>query len=157
MVGKQLLNSKTDYSVNTNPSNIKEMVNLVTSFASESDWKLFDAEHVKKLFEAYLYHPDGVVITLDQGNHHVGIICGIVQQHMYDLTKVVLVEMAWYVFPEHRKTLKNIKLLKEFEKVGKEKGAEYIFMTLKSNMKDVEHLYTRLGYKETEKTFMRKI
>ena len=118
---------------------------------------VYNTERIKLLLDTYVDNIDGVVLVLKCNDEVVGVIMGIAQQHMYNPELAVLVEMAWFVTKEHRKTSASIRLFKRFEERGRELGVSRIYMTLRSSLRSVEKLYTRLGYTEEEKTFSKDL
>ena len=157
MDGKQYITYKKGYSFNYNSNDVDGIVTLLECFAKEAESDLFNAYHIKNFILSHKDHEDGVIITLENNGKTIGVICGMVRQHVYDPEKIILVEMAWYVDKKHRATKYSLKLLKLFEQKGKELGVCKIFVTLRSSLKSVEKVYTRLGYIEEEKTFSRDI
>jgi hypothetical protein len=139
---------------------IPSILKLGEEFTTETGIpEIFNPYFCQKILTHYIPSVDGVCLVLTHNKNVVGFIGGIVQQHMFNPEVVILVEMMWFTSKEYRKTTQNIKLLKEFEKVGITLNASQIYLTLRSNLKadKVEKLYQRMGYIEQERTFTRKI
>jgi GNAT superfamily N-acetyltransferase len=157
MDGKLSTTSKTDYNIVYKSNKITDIVNLLKDFAEEANWEYCNLYYIKDYFKTQINNPNGIWFTLEYKNKIVGVICGLLHQHIYDPEKIVLTELVWYVDKNYRNNKYNLKLIKYFENKGKELGADKIFLTLRMSLKSesVEKFYKRLGYKEEEKTFSR--
>jgi hypothetical protein len=133
---------------------------LTEAFMKEAKvLEYYNEYNLKNLYKHYIPNVDGVFLLLINKETVVGIVGGIVQQHMFNPEKVVLTELLWYVNKENRKSRKSLELIKRFEKEGKNLGASEIFLTLKSFLKDkaVQTFYEKIGYVEQERTFSKEI
>jgi len=133
------------------------VMELIYSFKEETESDEISDDSVRSLLDHIIECEDGVGLVLCEGSLIVGTILGAIQQHVYNPSLLILIELVWYVSPDKRKSLSNIKLLKHFEEEGRLKGANQSYVTLRENMKDVSKIYERLGYTKQESTFVRKL
>ncbi len=82
-----------------------------------------------------------------------GMICAIIGPKFFSYGNVAQ-ELVWYVRKESRTC--GIRLLRAFEKKCLDKGLDYIFMVGLSDSKAV-NIYKRLGYKQMEITFKKRL
>lgn len=97
----------------------------------------------------------GILMLENEGNPR-GML-GFLQYPDINDGETVITETFWYVLPQHRGD--GLKLLRKFEDVAKERGAKRVIMGhLKALMPEaLSHLYTRLGYKELETTYIKDV
>jgi GNAT superfamily N-acetyltransferase len=123
---------------------IKSFINSLPEYGLS-----FDSD---KLFDMFT---DGTHVCLidDEGN---GFIAGKVFEEVTSHKKY-LMEMAWYVLPEHRGI--GVDLLKAFEDYGRNNGIETVVMVAINNgMYDiVSRFYKQNGYSLMETHFMRRL
>lgn len=86
----------------------------------------------------------------------VGLICGYLTTSMTN-EKLVVQEVMWYVYPEHRKY--GLVLLKYFEAHARSLKATSIIMALMHNSKSAQlgRIYERKGYKPFETHYMKEL
>lgn len=130
---------------------------LLGLFGGETTQTFYNRDYVEYMVEQVLGSEEGIALGLFVDDAAVGLIIGAVGVHSFNPDKTILNEMAWYVHKDHRGTISSIKLLKEFERLGRDQGAEYCALSVRSNLKDVDTLYQRLGYHEEERTYLRKL
>ena len=70
---------------------------------------------------------------------------------------IVSTELIWYMQPEHRKGRSSMEMLKQYEEWCKGKGCKFITMIDIDPYNNLESLYTRKGYKVTEKTYVKDV
>ena len=71
--------------------------------------------------------------------------------------KVQATELAWFITKEYRGKPSSIRLVKAFEKWSIDKGANQIGMGDIEGISNLEHLYTRMGYKKAESIYIKEI
>lgn len=71
--------------------------------------------------------------------------------------QLMAVETFWYVQPQHRG--RGLRLLREFEKWAKERGARRVAMLhlLKLHPAEMNTLYKRLGYRPVEVNYIKEL
>jgi hypothetical protein len=86
----------------------------------------------------------------------VGIIAGMLVESIVD-GSTIMQEIMWYVVNEHRRV--GIKLLRAFESMSKEKGAEHIIMVHLANSQEykISELFLRSGYKTLETQYIKEL
>jgi len=86
----------------------------------------------------------------------VGVITGLLGSSLPN-DGLVLQELMWYVYPEHRKH--GLKLLKSFEDEGRKVGAKMVVMALmhNSDTERIDRLYKRRGYRPFETHYLKEL
>ena len=99
----------------------------------------------------------GLLFVADTGSKIVGFVMGIASPAVMNKAYLSGAELVWWVNPEHRKGPTGIKLLKSIEKSAKELGVKmWSMMSLESSEPEkIDRLYTALGYKRVERTYVR--
>ena len=99
----------------------------------------------------------GVLLVSDENGILTGTIGGMLVPWMGDSSQYILLESWWWVNPESRGT--GGRLIKSFEKEGREKGAKFlIMMTLDSDKeKSLETFYQRFGMQHLEHHYMKEL
>ena len=110
----------------------------------------------KRLLEIILHSvtdKNRYTVCLKDGDEIVGYFFGALIP-CYFAAENQAICVSWFIRPEHRSVKNAFRLLKGFEKWGKEKGASV------TNMTSVKHahnaVYERLGYELTETTFTKR-
>ena len=87
----------------------------------------------------------------------VGFVLGICSPSVMNKNYLAGAELAWWVEPEYRKGEMGIKLLKAIEKSAKDLGVKmWSMMSLEAvEPERMAKLYKSLGYKATERTYVR--
>ena len=98
----------------------------------------------------------GLLLGFEKDGEIAGAIGGTIFPDM-TTPKVHATELFWYVKPEHRGA--GIKLLLEFEKAARDRGADRIWMIHLVELNDgpLDKLYERLGYRFVEKVFVKDL
>jgi GNAT superfamily N-acetyltransferase len=101
---------------------------------------------------------EATVIVYEANGQPIGCIAGQVSTILFNNNRVAS-EVMWWVDPEHRKSKAGMKLLKAFESWAVYAKCDVIHMVcLAEEHGDVlDKLYTRLGYKQTERHYMKEI
>jgi len=129
---------------------IPKIVRLAEEFAEESKVREvvgFDKEAIKTLATNLINDDNGIVLVGQDS-----LLAGIVSPHPFNPEVKVFIEFMW-----RAKDKEGLALLKEAEKLAKEKGAKLSTMMGLSSMPDITKLYNRLGYVQTETTFVKEL
>ena len=86
----------------------------------------------------------------------VGLIAGVSALNLF-AEGTLAVEQVWWVDEDHRKTKKSLVLVALFEEWAKRIGASHCVFTSIKDVTDLSNLYTKLGYVETEQSFIKRI
>ena len=86
-----------------------------------------------------------------------GFLASAAQPVWFKPSSCVAIEIAWWMDEEHRGRPEGVRLLFEFERWAKEQGAQGICMSdiILEGGSAAERILTRLGYKVTERTFLK--
>ena len=128
---------------------------IIKEFVSESLCEygmIFSPERIRIMFDACLEH--SLVAEID--NRVIGVIAGFPGENLVDGTPIFQ-EAIWYVLPDYRRY--GIKLLKEFEKLIKEKGFNRMVIAQMGNLKfdKLRHFYERIGYTMMEVQYIKEL
>jgi hypothetical protein len=127
---------------------------LVRSFIKEymSEYASYNDDYISGMFEK---NKDTTLFLLIDGKLS-GVISGSLIKSVVD-DSCFLQELIWYSYPHCRRG--GLKLLYEFEKMGKRLGAKSIVMAHLCNDKaeKLEKLYTHLQYIPLEKQYIKVI
>jgi len=87
----------------------------------------------------------------------VGMVAGVKAPLMMNHNHLVGAELAWWVEPDYRKTSAGLKLLKFAENLAIEAGVKMWSMMLleSSEPEKVAKIYDKMGYKPTERTYLK--
>jgi hypothetical protein len=86
----------------------------------------------------------------------VGFLFGVCYPGPF-FSQLVAAELGWFVLQEYRDR-SSIVMIKEFEKWAKEEAkAEYVALTYTEEMSNLDKVYRRLGYQQTEVTYKKSL
>lgn len=114
-----------------------------------------DKSAFEKKVEWYIKDEKGIVLLLVNQGNVCGGISGYVSEWDFNPAVKILIEFFFWIDPEYRGN--GVRLLKAFESIGKENGAQKIVMIspqtfLKSK---VDRMYEKFGYQPTEQFWMK--
>ena len=100
--------------------------------------------------------PVGLMLGVEDQGEILGAIAGTIWPDL-NTRKVHATELFWFVKPGHRGH--GVRLLLEFEKAARERGADRIWMVHLIDLNDAEmaNLYARLGYRLVEKVYWKDL
>lgn len=115
----------------------------------------YDAKTVKDTSE-YLF-TNGLNLVVEDEGEIVGLMSGVVVPFFMNANAKVWQEIIYYIRPEKRAGTIGLRLFKEMERYAKEKGCSHVLMAHLANMncEKMAHLYTRQGYKEMERQYLK--
>ena len=99
---------------------------------------------------------EGVFTCVEIGK---GFIVGHITQSFLQPHIKMCTEAAWFVEKEYRGTTVGIRLLKNYEKKARKKGAKQISMVSigKLNAQSLDKIYTKMGYEPFEQHYIKEI
>ena len=97
-----------------------------------------------------------IVLLVEKDNKIIGIIAGIVAVSIFDKKQRLAQEAIWYITKDERKGNIAIKLIEEFEKESKKRGANFILMGSMGNLNAdiLNRLYEIKKYKLMERHYI---
>ena len=128
------------------PSLLPVVHDMARQFHLESRYR--DMPFAQDKVTRLLAHPNGFCALAKTGNHYVGGILGIVQEHWFSAASVG-VDLGLYVLPEYRgKSPAPIRLIKAFEAFCYSRNCFEIMLASSSNIHEDRalRLYQHLGY-----------
>jgi len=86
-----------------------------------------------------------------------GFILGLPFPCPLNRMKTMVSELAWWVDPEYRNTSAGIRLLQTLERAAKAYGSISLTMICLESLEPekIQGIYERIGYNQTERSFMR--
>jgi len=136
---------------------IFDLLVLCRGFSQEApEMHKWDKGKTEELLNSILETPTAVILLSEKDGVVVGFLAGLIQPVLISHTKMAS-ELAWYVDKQHRGAAGAIRLVKAFEEWAEDNGAEWITMADISDVADLSPLYSKLGYKLTEKAYSKRI
>lgn len=110
----------------------------------------FERDHTVNMVQMAFDH--GLLAVLEIDSRCVGFCAGVKSPILGNSKAWCATELAWYVYPEHRKGKNGIALLQFMEGLVKEQGIKYWTMiSMQSSMpEEVGRMYERMGYVHSE-------
>tara|TARA_R110000796_G_scaffold26162_1_gene72978 strand:+ start:11785 stop:12231 length:447 start_codon:yes stop_codon:yes gene_type:complete len=134
---------------------IFDVLVLAREFSKEApETHKWDKDKTNNFLYSALAAPNMEVFVIDSNKEITGFIVGIITE-MFASNKVIASELAWFVTREARGTPSSIKLIKTFEKWAKQNGSNYCVVADIKGITDLKRLYTRMGYKSTETSYIK--
>lgn len=109
--------------------------------------KEYALEFLKNLVSNHL------VLIAESEAERLGFIAGLVSNHHFNPDIKTLIEMLWWVRPEHREKGAGALLFKEFINFGKE-NCDLITMTLEKESQVPDNYLEKHGFRLTEKAYL---
>lgn len=118
----------------------------------------YNEAKVAELFEAYL---EGglrqvLFLLLKVQEETVGMLVGFATETPFSYDKIAS-ELAWWVEPEHRGNRKALDLIYAYEAWALKIGCKHVSMSLLPALTDVSKTYERMGYKQTEISYLKEL
>lgn len=105
-----------------------------------------------------LYGDLGIVQVAVAGSKVVGLVMGVIQPYTANHNVLVAAETALYVQGDYRGSGAGKKLVNQFEKIAKQKGASIVLLSaLTDNLDRPRKLYEGGGYKLVEANFAKVV
>lgn len=108
----------------------EQYIELIRMFVDERMGEFgikFDQEEASKQFDMFFQMNEIIAVVIDIDGKLVGTVAGIIGPMLF-CKGLMVQEMVWYVNKEHRGISSGIRLLREFEKIAKERGCASIIM-----------------------------
>lgn len=135
------------------------LVEMGGDFFVEAGWQeplKWDPERARESLTGLLEDEQAVILVAKNQEQYVGMVGALVYPVWYNTSILTGQEFFWYVKPESRGNV-GIKLLLELEKIAAQKGAVMFEMMSMQSMPSLDAVYSRFGYKPSEKTFMKRL
>jgi GNAT superfamily N-acetyltransferase len=118
---------------------------------------LFNKETMKKALVDGIENGTAIVLGAYE-KELIGYIWGMTFPHFYT-GDMECMAMSWYVKPSHRGGTEAFRLLKEFEKVAKERKCRRIYVgcMVGDSLKKFARVFTRNGYRIYEAHFLKEV
>ena len=136
---------------------IPQIIDLAKKFHAVSGYDCleFDCDTVGRL--ALQSIDQGLCAAAEVDGKIVGFLAGMQFPALLNANIMVGAEVAWWVEPEYRNKPIGVKLLKYSEQQAKDKKLKFWSMMCleQLNADGLESIYERMGYKKSERTYMR--
>lgn len=138
----------------------EQVTNLIRNFFRESigDYGLnLNEKTISKTLSNYSNGYIGIIAEID--DKIIGCIGGLVAASMFDEGQLVGQETMWFVDREFRNGKVGIKLIEEFEKECKNRGANLIVMVHMGNLNAeiLDKVYKHRNYKLLERQYIKGV
>jgi len=97
-----------------------------------------------------------LIVTARDGEKMVGYHVSVVRPHLHYKHSLSAYADMYFIHPDYRQGMTGVRLFKYLEEQLRKKGVERVFQSTKLH-KDVGKLFERLGYKETERLYVKWI
>lgn len=133
------------------------LLDLVEQFCQEYGSLEYDLDSVEKSYE--LIKDKGFIIVAEMEGSLVGFITGLIAPSLFNFKHVQCQELAWFVHKDFRKDKIGEELLRSFEDVCRERGANWIVMVAPESLKvkQLDTFYRLNGYKKKETSYLKEI
>lgn len=130
---------------------------LADAFLKESGYGLtMNPDKLLANFDFSLTSSDIEIFLLDVDGTVVGMLVGAISQPLFSDDSMAT-ELAWYISPDKRGGREAFQLIKTYEEWAKEQGCSFVTMVDIDSLNSLEKVYTKKGYKLTEKTYVKEI
>ena len=140
--------------------------NLVKEFQEEALNKTkvsFNEITLLARIDSAIKHDMPTIFVAVENDIVVGLLSGLIVNSYFDTNQILALELMWYVSKQHRGASAGKKLMEEFEKYAKEKGAENVIMIAGhysiNEKKDMvlDHFYKKNGYIKLETHYIKSL
>jgi len=139
-------------------SDFPEVCRMARDFHASTEYRQipFDEASCYLLFQSAL---ESDTVFVSENGEVNGFILGLPFPCPLNRMVTMVSEMAWWVDPEYRNTSAGIRLLQSLERAAKAYGSMSLTMICLESMEPdkVQGIYERMGYKQTERAFMRSL
>jgi hypothetical protein len=118
---------------------------------------VFDQDSTYKTLQ-FLINDDNGIVLVNEDKKINAFIYGLLSPFPMNYNQIILTEFAWWADPDARQTT-GIRLLKEFEKRGKEKGADLFIMVTSDSFQEekLEKFYKKVGFNHLEHHYIKRL
>jgi GNAT superfamily N-acetyltransferase len=138
-------------------ADVPRLLEMGLRFLRESEYAAHidgDPAQIEQTMRQLIDLEDRAILVTTRGEDVVGMIGLVAYPHPFSGQRAV-VELFWWVDPEHRTGGDGIRLLRAAEAWARKASARHIQMIAPNG--DVERLYQRLGYTRVEVAFQRSL
>jgi hypothetical protein len=143
--------------INDIPSILKRGPSFFKHAGFEEKGLIFDEDSAYKTLQ-FLVNDDNGIVLVSEDKKSNGFIYGMLSPFPLNYDQIILTEFAWWVDPTARNAT-GLKLLKEFERIGKEKGADLIIMMTSDSFQEekLKKFYEKKGFKHLEHHYIKRL
>lgn len=130
---------------NLNDKDLADVAELYTLFWNDS----MDVSKMKQKFSGVSKNPNYIFLCAEENGRVIGTIQGIVCEELYGECLPFLVMENFVVAEKFRGKGVGRQLLKELEKIGKERKCSQIIFITETDRKDTIEFYEKVGFNST--------
>jgi len=139
---------------------IPAIVALGAQFHASADYGFaYTPAKIERVLKHMISSQNDLVLVSDgTGGTVTGVLLGTCYENLWG-TDLIASELAWWFDPSSRGGRAAIHLVQDFEKWAVAKGCRLISLSMLENLKGgaVSRLYSRMGYKQREATFLKTL
>lgn len=142
-----------------NSNDLDTCISMARMFHSESPYKNeeFSEEKITNIFNQYLEDKGlNLIIILACDEKPFGMIIGIKSELPFS-TSLVCTELAWWVNPDKRGTKDSLMMFKAYEDWSRRVGGNLMAVAMLDGVTDLSEFYSRQGYRQAEKTYIKEV
>lgn len=137
---------KINYKIrNLNDNDLADVAELYTLFWNDS----MDISKMKQKFSGVSKNPNYIFLCAEENGRVIGTIQGIVCEELYGECLPFLVMENFVIAEKYRGKGVGRQLLKELEKIGKERKCSQIIFITETDRKDTIEFYKKVGFDST--------
>ena len=130
---------------NLNDKDLADVAELYTLFWNDS----MDVSKMKQKFSGVSKNPNYIFLCAEENGRVIGTIQGIVCEELYGECLPFLVMENFVIAEKFRGKGVGRQLLKELEKIGKERKCSQIIFITETDRKDTIEFYEKVGFNST--------
>jgi GNAT superfamily N-acetyltransferase len=136
---------------------IPDIIVLAKKFHAVSGYDSFDLDEESADRIIFQSISQGLCPVAEVDGKIVGFLLGLEFPAILNANIMMGTEIAWWVEPEHRNSVIGVKLLKFVENKAKQKNLKFWSMMCLEHLNPdgLEAIYLKMGYKKSERTYMR--
>src|SRR5208283_3886472 len=138
-------------------SEVRKVTEFMKAFEQASATVKVDVEYSIKRYQDFIASGKGQMLMLVDENDELHGSLGYLIAPDIHTGNLIAVETYWYVDPKHRGH--GIKLVKEFERIARERGCKYTAMIhmMDSYPVELEKVYEHMNYRLIEKHYLKEL
>jgi RimJ/RimL family protein N-acetyltransferase len=117
---------------------------------------LFDEAYTRDKFLPPLISHHLVLIAVGAAGDRMGFIAGMIMPHLFNPSIRTLMELFWWVSPEHRGSRAGLMLLNAFTDWGKA-NVDWVTLSLEHDSPIKEESMVKRGYRLKERAFLMEV
>lgn len=142
------------------PDDIPACLEFGQRFFDESGFSAetaFDAESTEATFRHLINSEDGAMLVAVNDGEIVGMAAALAYPHYFNVNSRTAQELFWWVAPSARGGTAGVRLLQALETWARGKGCTTLSMVCLTIDSPAERIYARMGYRATERSYIKRL